>query len=302
MEEVVGDDAIITTNTSSLTVTDLAASLKHPRRFAGMHFFNPVEKMPLVEVVSGEKTSDATIALIIGLVKKMGKIPVHVKDCHGFLVNRVLLYYLNEAGTLLDEGVPIERIDRVLIGFGMPMGAFLLLDEIGIDIGVKVAAIMEKAYAPRFVASDALKRAGENGKALGRKTGKGFYIHEGKRRVNPAMRRLLATQASRSRKPHGDNDILYRCMCMFLGELVRVMDEGIITDAGYIDLAFVTGAGFPAFRGGPLKWADTTGIPHLVEIFEGLASRYGEKYIPPERLKRMAEEGRTFHSGEKSDE
>ncbi len=296
LEDILPEDTIIATNTSSIPITELAADLKHPERFIGLHFFNPVDRMPLVEIISGEKTSPQTVFTLIKLMKKLGKTPVHVGDCYGFLINRVLLQYLNEAGKLLEEGVEAERIDRVLTDFGMPMGAFLLMDEIGIDVGFKVAEILEKAEGTDFEMAKVFRLLGENKKYLGKKSGAGFYIHGKNRRINPPVARLIKQKIVKENVQYGDHDIIHRCLGMMVKELASAIEEGIITNPGYADLAFIMGTGFPAFRGGPLKWLDEFGIKHMVTVLENLAAEKGKAYAPPALLKSMAEKGESFYS------
>ena len=298
LEGILPEDTIIATNTSSIPITELAADLKHPERFAGLHFFNPVDRMPLVEIISGEKTSPQTVFTLIKLMKKLGKTPVHVGDCYGFLINRVLLRYLNEAGKLLEEGVDAERIDRVLMDFGMPMGAFLLMDEIGIDVGFKVAEILEKADGSKFEMAKVFRLLGENKKYLGKKSGAGFYIHGKKRKINPPVAKLIRQKIVKENTQPGDDDIINRCLGMMIKELVTAMEEGIITSPQYADLAFIMGTGFPAFLGGPLKWLDEFGIGHMVTVLENLAAEKGNSYVPPGLLKSMAEKGESFYTEE----
>ena len=186
IESQVKPDALICTNTSSLSVTEMASGLKRPKRFVGLHFFNPVNRMPLVEVIPGEKTSPKTIVAAVALARQLGKTPVVVGNCAGFLVNRILLPYVNESVRMFEEGVDMERIDRLIEQFGMPLGPLALADEVGLDVGLKVAQVLEKAFGSRMHTPQLLDTAVKNGDMLGKKTGKGFYLHNnGKKKPNP---------------------------------------------------------------------------------------------------------------------
>ncbi len=185
LEANLAEEAVIASNTSSLSITKLASKMNHPERFVGMHFFNPVDRMPLVEVIRGDKSSDKTVATVIALVKKTGKTPILVADCPGFLVNRLLIPYINEAIHLFEEGESFEKIDGLLSAFGMPMGPFRLIDEVGLDVGYKVAKILEEGYGMRMQAAPVFERIYSDLGLLGRKNGKGFYTYAKKRIRKP---------------------------------------------------------------------------------------------------------------------
>lgn len=294
LEKHVSPTAIICTNTSALPIEEMAAGLKHPERFIGLHFFNPVNRMPLVEIVPGKKTSPQVVAAVVEMVKSLGKTPVVVGACPGFLVNRILLAALNEAGWLYEEGVPIERIDRALESFGMPMGPFRLVDEVGIDVSAKVGAVFEKSYGKRMKLPAVFQKAYEDG-LRGKKTGKGFYIHSGKKSwINTAV---PSSPSSTGRNESlTDKQIVERFIFSMVNEASRCIEEGVVARPDYLDLAMVMGAGFPPFRGGLLKYADEVGIAYVVESLEELSRRYGERFFPSALLVRMKKEGRTFHS------
>ena len=290
LEEKVSDEAIIATNTSSLAITDLVKETTHPERFIGMHFFNPVSKMPLVEVIAGKKTSAKTIATVVGLAKRLGKTPIKVSECAGFLVNRTLLPYLNEAAKMFEEGESIERIDKILTNFGMPMGPFTLVDEVGLDIGEKVSAILFEAYGDRMTPSPILSQMTEKN-WLGKKTDIGFYVHKGrKKKVNEALK-ALQTQNSVLE----ENIILDRAILIMVNEAVRCLDEKVVANARYLDMAMVLGTGFPAFRGGLLRYADAEGLNNIVERLQVLEQRYGERFEPANLLVEMAEKELMFY-------
>jgi len=292
LEAVLGKDAIIATNTSSLAISSLTKACKYPGRFVGMHFFNPVAKMPLVEIIAGEETNEETVATVVQLAKRLGKTPIKVGECAGFLVNRILLPYLNESAKMFEEGESVERIDALLKAFGMPMGPFTLADEVGIDIGEKVSVILHEAYGERMKPSPLLEQM--SAKAwLGKKTGTGFYTHKGRnKRLNSQMELL------RSKKVElGKDIILDRAILIMVNEAARCLEEGVVDNARYLDMAMVMGTGFPAFRGGLLRYADTEGLENIVARIRELEKKYGERFAPAELLVEMAESNQTFYGG-----
>lgn len=290
LESKVRDDAIIATNTSSIHITSLAKTLAHPKRFVGMHFFNPVQKMPLVEVIAGEKTSQKTIATVVELAKKLGKTPIKVSECAGFLVNRTLLPYLNESAKMFEEGENVEHIDKILTDFGMPMGPFTLADEVGIDIGEKVTTILYEAYGERMKPSGILSVM--TGKEwLGKKTGTGFYTHKGKKAShNEHISELHSANAVLD-----DTTILDRAILIMVNEAARCLKEGVVDNARYLDMAMVMGTGFPAFRGGLLRYADSEGLESIVTRLRALAKEYGERFEPAALLVEMADSNAKFY-------
>lgn len=292
-EALLEPKAIIATNTSSISVTDLAKGLEHPERFIGMHFFNPVERMPLVEVIPGEMSDETTIATVVHLAKRIGKTPIKVKDSPGFLVNRILLPYLKEATLMFEEGEDIEKIDRILKDYGMPMGAFLLIDEVGVDIGVEVAKVLHNAYGERMAMSNVLDGMVKNG-WLGKKSGTGFYIHGQKTpSINPHIKAL-----QEGVEKFDEQIVLERTLYIMINEASRCLEEGVVEDASYLDMAMVMGIGFPPFRGGLMRYADTIGIPAIVEILKGFSTAYGDRFEPSSLLLSMAQKNETFYGGQ----
>ena len=291
LEETLADDAIIATNTSSLSVTALAASMQHPERFVGMHFFNPVDRMPLVEVIRGEKSSDRTVATVFALAKKAGKTPILVGDCPGFLVNRLLIPYIIEAVRLYEEGESFEKIDKLLLAFGMPMGPFRLVDEVGLDVGYKVAKILEAGYGERMQTASVFERIRNELGLLGRKKGAGFYRYR-KNAVTPndAVSRLVEQRRSFSK-----DEIIDRTLLVMVNEASRALEEGIVKSAAYLDMAMVMGTGFPPFRGGLLAYADARGIDDVVAKLNNLSNDYGDRFRPSDLLASMAKEKRRFY-------
>ncbi len=281
VEQVNQKPFIFATNTSSLSVNELARASGHPDRIVGLHFFNPVHKMPLVEVVKGEFTSPEILAAAQAFALKLGKTTVITNDGPGFVVNRVLVPYLREAVVLLEQGVPPESIEKAATSFGMPMGPFTLLDEIGLDIGVKVTHVLYKALGER-VAPPALMDKLESTKLLGKKGGKGFYLYEDGKRTefNPEV--LAAITAPPNKKHIGE--IQDRLFLIMLNEATRCLEEKIITDPRQLDLALIFGIGFPPYRGGILRYADHTGLKIVHQKLAFLSQVAGDNYTPAQIL------------------
>jgi len=291
LEERLSEEAIIATNTSSLAITGLVADTQYPERFVGMHFFNPVSKMPLVEVIAGEKTNAKTMATVVDLAKRLGKTPIKVKECAGFFVNRTLLPYLNEAAKMFEEGESVEHIDQVLKAFGMPMGPFTLADEVGLDIGQKVSGILYEAYAERMKPSPVLTQMVEKN-WLGKKTGKGFYLHHGRKySFNTELKSMQNGKESLD-----EQTILDRAILIMINEASRCLEEKVVANAHYLDMAMVMGTGFPAFRGGLLRYADALGIEEVVKRLATLETRFGERFEASKLLVNMAEKGKIFYA------
>jgi 3-hydroxyacyl-CoA dehydrogenase/enoyl-CoA hydratase/3-hydroxybutyryl-CoA epimerase len=275
----VPQDAVLASNTSSLSIDRIGADTPHPERVVGMHFFNPVHKMPLVEVISGSRTSAETAERVVRLCRRLGKTPVVVKDGPGFLVNRLLAFSMAEALWLLDEGYAIEEVDRLMKDWGQPMGPFTLMDEVGIDVAVHVAHIIGGAFSDRLTHPEWLDRLSEDGR-LGAKVGKGIYRYEnGERKGVDA-----AVYDAIGRKPSGaaaDPDLVAdRLALPMVNEAARCLDEGVVADAGALDLAMIMGTGFPPFRGGLLRWADGRGLAALGETMERLATQVAPRFAP----------------------
>lgn len=293
IESQVKKETIIASNTSSLTIDAMAESLKYPERFVGMHFFNPVAKMPLVEVVAGKHTSPEAVATTVALCRRLGKTPVVVKDCPGFLVNRIFLPGANEAIRMLEEGYTMEELDYALLHFGMPMGPFLLADEVGNDVIQKVGEVFERAYGERMHPSMLGKLLVEN-HLYGKKVGKGFYIYEGeKRKVNPEIA-VLINGLNLKKEDRPKEEILPRFLYGMINEAARCLDEKIVEKAAYLDLALIMGMGFPPFQGGLLAYADRIGTKQIVETLERLKAKHGMRFEPCNLLRKMAERNEKF--------
>ncbi len=285
-------DALLASNTSSLSIDSLASGLLHPERFVGFHFFNPVHRMPLVEVVRGERTSDAALVTAVVLARRLGKTPVVVKDSPGFVVNRVLMPYLREALHMLEEGYAVADLDGAMRRFGMPMGPFEVVDEVGLDVAHKVAGVLAAAFPARMQPSPALEKLIAAGR-LGRKNGRGFYRHRGRKRTaDPSVRSLLALQ--QSRRPQTVDTLSERMVLAMVNEAARCVEEGIVAGAAQLDLAMIFGAGFPPHRGGVLRYADSVGLAHIADRLRALHAEKGARFEPSALLAEKARSGETF--------
>ncbi len=290
------DDAIIATNTSSLRVNEMAEAHPRPENFVGMHFFNPVHRMPLVEVIRGEKTSDEVTATIYELSKRMGKIPVVVKDAPGFLVNRLLLPWLAEAMFLLDDGMDVVKVDRMYTHkFGMPMGPYRLMDEVGLDVCVKVLKIFRASFGERIQTSPILEKL-NNPKRMGKKSNLGFYKYGGKKRQEFDQSVLSELGLGSRTNPLSEEECIKRGIYAMINEAARALLEDKIVDTPEeVDLAMIMGTGFPPFRGGLLRYADSVGIKNIVSDLEVYESKYGLRFKPAESLVKLAQEGGSFY-------
>jgi 3-hydroxyacyl-CoA dehydrogenase/enoyl-CoA hydratase/3-hydroxybutyryl-CoA epimerase len=309
--------AMLATNTSALPISDLAAETKTPERVIGLHFFNPVSRMKLLEVVIGTETSDATVDRALAFVRQIAKLPVMVRDSPGFLVNRVLFPYLLEAAELFENGINAQEIDEALLEWGMPMGPLRLIDEIGVDITVDIATTLEKAYGKRDRAPKILREM-QSANMLGRKSGVGLYKYEGKsqtanaeiekwRGANSVIssevegsrhESLKVTQRDpstplRSAQDDGE-DVANRLMFLMVNESARCLEEKVVASPEDADYGMILGTGFPAWRGGPLRFAENFGIKKLVEEMEKLA-RTNEKYVPCVLLREHAQKRTKFY-------
>lgn len=290
-------DCIIATNTSSLSVTEMSKGHPHPEYFAGMHFFNPVDKMPLVEVIRGEKTSDETVATIFELSKKMGKMPVVVKDGPGFLVNRLLLPYMAEAAFLIQEGMDINVVDKAYVeDFGMPMGPLALMDEVGLDVCIKVLKIFKKAFGERVEMAPLLTALEKSGR-LGRKNGKGFYHYDEKGKRGEVDTSVYADLGlSTPSNPHTTKECIERGVFMMINECaLALIEDRIVETASEVDLAMIMGTGFPPFRGGLLRYADSIGSEYIVDQLEVYGQSRGARLKPTTPLRNMAKTKRKFY-------
>lgn len=293
-------DAIIVTNTSSLSVTEMSKGHPHPEYFAGMHFFSPVHKMPLVEVIRGEKSSDETIATVFELAKKMGKMPVVVKDGPGFLVNRLLLPYMAEAAFLLNEGMDIAKVDKAFVyEFGMPMGPFELMDSVGLDVCVKVLKIFKSAFPDRVETPALFEKLSDSKDRLGQKTGLGFYKYDSSGRKTEVDTTIYSQLGLGSpTNPYDTKECLERGIFAMVNECTLALDQDRIVDTPHeVDLAMIMGTGFPPFRGGLCKYADSVGFQYIADRLTHYAgARNAQKRLSPSsKLKERAANKTAFY-------
>jgi 3-hydroxyacyl-CoA dehydrogenase / enoyl-CoA hydratase / 3-hydroxybutyryl-CoA epimerase len=292
-EEIAKESAVFATNTSTIPITRIAEKAARPENVIGMHFFSPVEKMPLVEVIRGEKTSEETVSTIVELAKRMGKTVVVCSDGPGFIVNRILGPYINEAGMLVEEGNTIESIDQAIKDFGMPLGPLALLDEVGIDVAGKAAEVLGEAFGHRTQASVLVEKLLED-ERYGKKNGRGVYEMEKGKRTKPDAKvyELLGVhhpvEADRRR-------VVERLILLMINEAALILEEKIARSAADVDLAMIMGTGFPPFRGGLLRYADTRGASWVVARMEEYRGELGSRFEPSAPLRRVAEKGSSFY-------
>jgi 3-hydroxyacyl-CoA dehydrogenase/enoyl-CoA hydratase/3-hydroxybutyryl-CoA epimerase/enoyl-CoA isomerase len=301
IEGLVSPNAILASNTSSLRIGDLAEGLRRPENFLGMHFFNPVPKMPLVEVVRGAKTLPQAIAMVTGYAAAMGKSPIVVEDCPGFVVNRTLTPYLIAFLRLVHDGADFVEIDKAMETFGWPMGPAYLIDVIGMDISHHVVEIVSAGFAPRMdVPFETAVQILLRQERLGRKNGYGFYKYESDSQGRPRKDidlepvRLLAAGQPNGTTVIGEEEIIARMMLPLVLEAARCVEDGIAASPGQVDMCLILGLGLPRFLGGALKYADYLGLENVVERADGLAS-LSPIYRPSGRLRAMAAAGEVFY-------
>jgi len=293
-EKHVPESCLLTSNTSSLSVEEMASALEKPERFAGLHFFNPVHRMPLVEIITHSKISNETIEALYNWCLRVKKTPVVVGDGPGFLVNRILMPYLNEAGYLLIEGVPMKELDEACLNFGMPMGPCRLLDEIGIDVAVKVAKIIHGGLGDRAESSDLSQQMVDKG-FLGKKSGKGFYIYDEKGKPTGPNEEALAILGS-ARKKMSETDIQMRVFLPMINEASYILDDGIVEKPSDVDLGLIFGIGFPPFRGGLLRYADGEGLERIFKAIEKYSQEVSaNRYAPSPFLKKLVDDKKKFY-------
>ncbi|WP_027670843.1 fatty acid oxidation complex subunit alpha FadJ [Rheinheimera baltica] len=297
IEQHCHDSTIFASNTSSLPINQIAAKATRPENVIGLHYFSPVDKMPLVEVIAHDTTSEQTIATTVAFARKQGKTPIVVKDGAGFYVNRILALYMNEAANILLEGEPVEKIDKALVKFGFPVGPITLLDEVGIDVGAKISPILAHELGERFVAPAAFDKLLADGRK-GKKTEKGFYLYgknaaKGKKQVDESVYGVLSlTPAPKL----NTDEISSRCIVQMLNEAVRTLEEGIIASPRDGDIGAIFGIGFPPFLGGPFRYIDQLGADNLVAQLRNLESRFGPRFSPAALLVTMAEQKQRFYN------
>jgi 3-hydroxyacyl-CoA dehydrogenase/enoyl-CoA hydratase/3-hydroxybutyryl-CoA epimerase len=286
----VREDAVLASNTSSLSIAGIGERTPRRERVVGMHFFNPVHKMPLVEVIAPEGSDAAAVNTVFAFTRKLGKTPILVKDAPGFLVNRLLVFYSTEALWLLDEGHRIEDLDRAMSDWGMPLGPMELTDEVGIDVATKVAHILNDAFGERLPLPEWLDKAPASGR-LGKKNGKGFYRYEGRERKDPDPSVYALLGISPKVENPDPGAIADRMVLPMVNEAARCLEEGVVRSAADVDLALIFGTGFPPFRGGLCRWADQEGLARIIATLERLEGAVGDRFRPSEVLRATAEAG-----------
>ena len=295
IEENAAEHTIFATNTSSLPITQIAANAARPEQVIGLHYFSPVEKMPLAEIITHAGTSPETIATTVEFAKRQGKTPVVVKDGAGFYVNRILAPYMNEAARLLLAGEPIEVLDKTMVKFGFPVGPITLLDEVGIDVAGKVAPILTDALGERFRAPDAFSKLLDDGRK-GRKTKKGFYLYDGKKKGKHVDSSVYEVVGITPNAKLASSELIERCVLPMLNEAAWCLQEEIIRSPRDGDIGAIFGIGFPPFRGGPFRYMDSLGAKHIVARLQHYANTEGSRFQPCQLLLDMAAEERSFYS------
>ena len=296
LADTLGPDTILASNTSTISVTRMAAAAPDPARFAGMHFFNPVDRMQLVEVIRGAESSDETLATLVSLARRLGKTPIVVRDCPGFLVNRILLPYMAESLQLLREGASADEIDRAATRFGMPMGPIALYDLVGLDTALFAGRVVAAAYDDRAIEIPILEDLVKAGR-LGKKSGRGIRQFVG-RRGKPANDPEFESFLEPHRLESGDfstRDLQDRLFLPMLLEATRVMQEEIVREPAHADMGLILGIGFPPFRGGLLRWCDSLGAGEVLKRLEPLVE-LGPRFAPTDSLTTMASDNSTWHA------
>jgi 3-hydroxyacyl-CoA dehydrogenase/enoyl-CoA hydratase/3-hydroxybutyryl-CoA epimerase len=302
--------AVLASNTSTIPVAEIAEGVRRPDRVVGMHFFSPVARMPLLEVVRAARSAPEALATAVAYGRHLGKTVIVVGDGPGFYVNRILAPYLNEAGWLLDAGVPVERVDAAMVAWGFPVGPFQLMDEVGFDVAAKAGQVVADAFGDRLAPAPGLQRVLESGR-LGRKGGQGFYKYEANGRrgavdgsvyavagVRPLSGAALGPEQATAGGPaglHGAAQIVERAVYPMLDEAVRCLDDGVIHSPRDGDVGAVFGIGYPAFRGGPFRTLDALGPAAVVEALDRLSQAHPGRFAPSTGLTAMASEGARAH-------
>ena len=296
LKPILKSDAILASNTSTISITRMAQSAPNAENFAGMHFFNPVDRMQLVEVIRGERTSDRTVATLVALAKRIGKSPIVVKDCPGFLVNRILFPYINESLVLLEEGAEPRAIDKAATAFGMPMGPITLNDLVGLDTALYAGRVVNTAFADRAKSSRILDELVAAGR-LGQKSGAGFYSYaKGSRGADDPGFAAILQKCRTANRAVDQEEVTDRLFLAMLVEASRVLMEGIVREPADVDMGLILGIGFPAAKGGILRWADTIGLDKILEKLEKYEP-LGPRFAPTSQMKALAAAGKGFYPG-----
>jgi 3-hydroxyacyl-CoA dehydrogenase/enoyl-CoA hydratase/3-hydroxybutyryl-CoA epimerase len=291
-EAATQESCVFASNTSSLPIGEIGRDARRPSRVLGMHFFSPVEKMPLLEVVVTPMTDAWATATAVAFGRKLGKHVIVVRDGPGFYTTRALSPYVNEATRAVEEGAAIEDVDRAMTDFGFPVGPMVLLDEVGIDVGAKIAHVLHRAFGDRMRPAASMASILEEGR-LGRKNKKGFYTYDGKKRVDETVYVALGSPA---RRPFDAQEIQDRLVFAFLNEAVLCLQDGVLRSPRDGDVGAIFGLGFPPFLGGPFRYLDRIGARFAAEVLERLRSRHGERFKPARMLVDMARDGKSFYA------
>ncbi len=311
VEPLIPERAVYASNTSTIPITRIAEAAERPDRVLGMHFFSPVHKMPLLEIVSTPKTDHEATVTAVAYGKRLGKTVIVVNDGPGFYTTRTLSAYMNEAGRLLDEGASIDVVDEALVRFGFPVGPITLLDEVGLDVGGRVGVVLAEAFGPRMAPPESMRRVVESGRT-GRKGRKGFYLYDAggtKGEVDQTVYELVGPPGAHRGAGSGvpreedgrrvpDEEIVQRCVLAMVNEAARCLEEGILRGARDGDIGAVFGIGFPPFRGGPFRYVDSVGADTIVRELDTLYGRFAPRFEPAELLVAMARARRRFYPSE----
>ena len=303
------DHAVYASNTSTIPISRIAEAAARPERVLGMHFFSPVHKMPLLEVVVTPKTDRESTVTAVTYGKRLGKTVIVVNDGPGFYTTRTLSAYMNEAGRLLDEGATVDGVDEALVRFGFPVGPITLLDEVGLDVGGRVGLVLGEAFGARMAPPESMRRVVESGRT-GRKGRKGFYLYDAQGKkgdVDPSVYELVGPPGAQrgggsarpdERRTIPEEEIVQRCVLAMVNEAARCLEEGILRGARDGDIGAVFGIGFPPFRGGPFRYVDAIGADAVVRELDALYGRFAPRFEPAELLVAMARARRRFYPTE----
>jgi 3-hydroxyacyl-CoA dehydrogenase/enoyl-CoA hydratase/3-hydroxybutyryl-CoA epimerase len=310
VEPLIPEGAVYASNTSTIPISRIAEAAERPERVLGMHFFSPVHKMPLLEIIVTPRTDKEAAVTAAAYGKRLGKTVIVVNDGPGFYTTRTLSAYMNEAGRLLDEGAPVDAVDEALVRFGFPVGPITLLDEVGLDVGGRVGAVLAEAFGPRMAPSESLRRVVESGRT-GRKGRKGFYLYDAagkKGEVDPSVYELVGPPGahraggsltrSEDHRTVPEDEIVQRCVLAMVNEATRCLEEGILRGARDGDIGAVFGIGFPPFRGGPFRYVDAVGADTIVRELDALYGRFAPRFEPAELIIAMARARRRFYPAE----
>ncbi|HEX7666720.1 MAG TPA: fatty acid oxidation complex subunit alpha FadJ [Polyangiaceae bacterium] len=297
VETVMKEDAIFASNTSSIPITKIAAASKRPENVVGMHYFSPVNKMPLLEVIQTKQTAPWVVATAVALGKKQGKTCIVVNDGVGFYTSRILGPYMNEAAYLVAEGVPADKIDKAMIDWGFPVGPIALLDEVGIDVAAHVGPIMLAEFGDRMAPPATTQKLIADGRK-GRKNEKGFYLYgdkakKGKKEIDPTVYKTLGVEPKNTSVPV--EEIQQRCALQMVNEALHCFGEHIVRSPRDADIGAIFGLGFPPFRGGPLRYVDSVGAAEVLRRIQGYEDRFGQRWTPaPILIEKARENGRFY--------